>query len=538
MRKTFFVTSFVLAFHFSFAQSWQDTVNKIESLVNRFYSEDAPGIQLSISRNGETIFSKAWGMADLEHKVALTTGSILEAGSVSKQFTAAAILLLEQQGKLSIDDDVRKYIPELPDYGYTIRLRHLLHHTSGLRDWGSVAALTGWGRGTKFYSNNDALEIIARQKRLNNKPGDEFIYSNSNYNLQAIIVQRVSGVCMADFTRKYIFEPAQMLHTSWRDNPKRILVNRAIAYSVGSEGYEIEMPNEYVYGNGGLLTTTEDLLKWNHFYLSGKMGSSSLLAKQIQTEPFNNGLPNVYAAGLQVKKIDGWNTISHNGATAGYRAYLVVYPELNLSIAMLGNTPRNFFETAGAVQDLFKTDRSEKAKVKATAHKPAATSLLSYKGWYKNERDGTGFEILVKDQSLFIGEMKLQAVAENKFIIGGQEFVMTGNNKLYVVMPNKDTFSYLKTEPASLSVGLLHGYEGAYFSEETNSTLTISAVKDSLKMKLKADEIYILQPLFKDGFQSTDGEFTLNFTRDTIGQIQKMLISIDRARNVEFTKVR
>jgi len=120
MRKTFFAFSFVLAFNLSFAQSWQDTVNKIESLINRYYSADAPGMQLSISRNGQTIFSKAWGMADLEHKVSLTTGSILEAGSVSKQFTAAAILLLEQQGKLSINDDVRKYIPELPDYGYTI----------------------------------------------------------------------------------------------------------------------------------------------------------------------------------------------------------------------------------------------------------------------------------------------------------------------------------------------------------------------------------------------------------------------------------
>jgi len=373
---------------------------------------------------------------------------------------------------------------------------------------------------------------------LNNKPGDEFIYSNSNYNLQVIIVQRVSGLSLAEFTRKYIFEPAQMLHTSWRDNPKRIVVNRAIAYSLGSEGYEIEMPNEYVYGNGGLLTTTEDLLKWNNFYLSGKMGSASLLAKQMQTEPFNNGGSNIYAAGLQVNKIAGWNTVSHNGATAGYRAYLVVYPELNISIAMLGNTHRNFFETASAIQHLFITDRSEKSIAKATVHNPSPASLLAYKGWYKNERDGTGFELRAKDQSLFIGEMKLQAVAENRFLIAGQELLMKGNDKLYVIMPNKDTFSYSKTEPASLSIALLQDYTGAYFSEETNSTLTISALKDGLRMKLKADEVYTLQPLFKDGFQSTDGEFTLNFTRDSKGKIQKLLISVDRARNVEFEKVK
>ncbi len=158
-------------------------------------------------------------MADLERNVPLTVNSIFEAGSVSKQFTAAAILLPEQQEKLSLDDDVRKYVPELPDYGYPIQLRQMLHHSSGFRDWGAMAALTGWPRSKKFYTNEDALEIIARQKHLNNKPGDEFLYSNSNYNLFAIIVQRVSGLTLAAFTRKYIFEPAGMTHTQWRDKP-------------------------------------------------------------------------------------------------------------------------------------------------------------------------------------------------------------------------------------------------------------------------------------------------------------------------------
>ena len=140
-----------------------------------------PGCQLSISRNGQVIFTKAWGMADLEHNVPITTNSIFEAGSVSKQFTAAAILLLEQQGKLSLNDNVRKYIPEMPEYGTPITLRQMLHHTSGIREWSDIVELTAWPRGKKFYTNQDVLEIIVRQKHLNNKPGDEFLYSNSNY---------------------------------------------------------------------------------------------------------------------------------------------------------------------------------------------------------------------------------------------------------------------------------------------------------------------------------------------------------------------
>lgn len=165
----------------------------------------------------------------MEHNVPLTKQSKIEAGSVSKQFTAAATLLFEQQGKLSLNDDIRKYLPEVPDYGNTITIRHLLNHTSGLKDWGSIAELAGWPRGTKAYINDDALQIISQQKKLNNKPGDEFIYSNSNYNLQAIIVQRVSGMSLADFTKKYIFEPAGMKNTEWRDNYSKVVPNRAIA---------------------------------------------------------------------------------------------------------------------------------------------------------------------------------------------------------------------------------------------------------------------------------------------------------------------
>ena len=190
MKHLFLLLAALTLFNSASAQTLGDTLAKIETLFNR-YTPQTPGCQVAISRHGRVLFSKAWGLADLERGAPLTTASVVEAGSVSKQFTAAAILLLAQQGRLSLEDDVRKYVPELPDYGHPIRLRHLLRHTSGLKDWGAVAFLSGWNRGQKFYTNAEALDFLVHQKGLNNRPGAEFIYSNSNYNLAAVVVQRV-----------------------------------------------------------------------------------------------------------------------------------------------------------------------------------------------------------------------------------------------------------------------------------------------------------------------------------------------------------
>jgi CubicO group peptidase (beta-lactamase class C family) len=464
MKNIKLVFLFVLTCQLSTGQTLQDTLSQVDKILSQ-YKVTNPGCQLSIARNGKIIYSKAMGMADLERNVPLTTNSIIEAGSVSKQFTAAALLLLEQQGKLSLNDDVRKYIPELRDYGTPIKLSHMLHHTSGLRDWGSIASLTGWSRGTQFYTNDDALEIIVRQKELNNKPGDEFIYSNSNYNLAAIIVQQVSGLTLADFTKKYIFEPAGMTNTQWRDDPNRIVKNRAVAYSKTENGYKLNMPNEYVYGNGGLLTTTEDLLKWSNFYQQGKMGTSSLLAKQLQTESLNNGKKNGYGAGLFIMKVRGWDNISHGGATAGYRAYLETFPELKLTIAILSNTPEfNINVLANKVNKIFITDKTD-------------TSAITEK-------------------------------------------------------PKEEP----KIEPIALSPEALKTYEGTYFSEETNSTVTIKVQEGKLMIRLNVNTTYSLKPNTKDTFHIENLDGDLVFSRSAINKLNSFKISIGRAKNVAFTK--
>ncbi|MEO6819074.1 MAG: serine hydrolase domain-containing protein [Ginsengibacter sp.] len=526
---------------FSLGQSWEDTVVMLDKTLSQ-YKATNPGCQLSVTRNGRLIYSKAVGMADLERNVPLTSNSIIEAGSVSKQFTAAAILLLEQQGKLSLNDDVRKYIPELPDYGNPIKLHHMIHHTSGFRDWGSVASLTGWERGTKFYTNNDALEILTRQKHLNNKPGDEFIYSNSNFNLFAIIVERVSGLNLATFTKKYIFDPAGMIHTSWRDDPNRIVPNRAIAYDKTDSSYKADMPNEYVYGNGGLLTTTEDLLKWNDFYQNGKLGTSSLFAKQIQTELLNNGKENNYAAGLFIKKVLGWDNISHGGATAGYRAYLETYPELNISIAVLSNTPQfNVAGLSGSVSKIFVTDKSPKAKATEKAKEQASIvlpveKLKTFAGNYKSDKEPALFHLIFKGGKLLLDdEITLQPLAENKFIADNFTFEIKGEKGFYFTAPGNDTMLFTKLPDTKLSE--LGVYVGKYFSEETNSGVSIYLKDGKLMIRLNANVEYALTPTFKDAFivEVIGGEIKMR--RNAENKISTFYVSISRARDVEFKKI-
>jgi len=518
-------------------RNWNDTLAMIEKLL-AVYQPPNPGYELSISRSGVTIFSKAGGMADLEHQGKMTTHSIIEAGSVSKQITAAAILLLEQQGKLSLEDDVRKYIPELPDYKTPVRLRHLMHHTSGIRDWGVIAGLAGWPRGTRAYNNDDALEIICRQQELNNKPGDEFIYSNSNYNLFAIIVSRVSGMSLAAFTKKYIFKPAGMLNTSWRDDYKRVLPNRAIAYSKTSDGYQTDMPNENAYGNGGLLTTTEDLLKWQQFYLSGELGGPSFLKKQTTAGTFTNRLLNNYGAGLFLGKKEGWDNIMHDGATAGYRAYLETFPQLKLSIAFLSNTSE-FDEEAiiAGIENIFVKDIDADENKQIPSIPVPSDSLQKLSGLYRNNRTGDALRISIKGDTLISGnDGALRAVSHHNFQIKNVQLVFDANGMNYIIP--SDTIRYSRVNPARSDTQSINAYPGQYFAEELQATVSIALKNNVLILHLSPQQEFSLAPTYEDGLIVTNMGVNLLFERDNNGQVIGMKANTYRVRNLKFVKLK
>lgn len=532
-----------ISIHFiSISQSWQDTAVMIDKIFDR-YKPGNPGCQLAISRYGQIIYTRSWGMADMEHGIPLSNISIIEAGSVSKQFTAAAILLLEQQGKLSLNDDVHKYVPELPDYGTPITLRQMMQHASGIKDWGAIAAISGWPRSTKTYNNDDALYIISRQKTLNHKPGEEYLYSNSNYNLFAIIVERVSGKSLAEFTRINIFEPAGMKHTEWRNNFKKIVANRAIAYQKSINTYLTDMPNEYVYGNGGLLTTAEDLLIWNNYYLNNKLGNPSLLPKQLSTSAFNNGKMGWYGAGLSIDSIRGWKVISHDGATASYRSSLEHFPDLGLSIAWLSNTSE--FDQSPSISDsvsrlLVRDISISQSRAPTTPINIPIEKLNSYTGTYKDPRTANSVKLFIRDGKLANSRGgNLTPVTENLFLIG------TGQTKIEVLpgKPGKlrfispiDTVDFPRVDSANLDEKTIANYAGEYYSEETESKFTVLVKSGKLVVHRDPKADYILTPLYKDGFSSSAG--TIYFERDKLNKIIYMKIFVGRARNVEFKKVK
>lgn len=323
------------------AQAGAQTATPISRLSARVFagwdSTTRPGCAVGVAQGGQPRFTQAYGLAELEFDTPNRAETIFEAGSVSKQFTAAAVVLLALDGKLRLDDDVRKYMPELRAYERPITIRHLLNHTSGLRDWGDIAAMAGWPRTTRVHTHDHVLEIIARQSALNYPPGDRYSYTNSGYNLLAMIVARVSGQSFAQFSRDRIFAPLGLTHTSWRDDFTRVVKGRAQAYSLERGGWVLDMPFENVYGNGGLLTTVDDLLTWTAM-LDKPAAKWKALSDSMHVQGrLTNGDTITYALGLTVDQYRGVKRVQHSGATAGYRAFVARYPGRDLAIAVLCN---------------------------------------------------------------------------------------------------------------------------------------------------------------------------------------------------------
>jgi CubicO group peptidase (beta-lactamase class C family) len=313
-------------------------VRRIDAVFAR-YTPDGPGCVAGVYQNGTIAFAKGYGMANIEYGVPLTPKTPVTTGSVTKQFTAAAIALLVERGRISLDDDVRKYIPELPDYGKTITIRHLVHHTSGLRDWWALVSASGM-RSDDGYTVSDVLAVAARQKGLNFDPGAEYNYSNTGYILMAIVVQRASGKTLREFAAGEIFTPLGMTVTHYRDDHNEPLKGRAFAYSPAFNkpgAWTINVWNNDMVGQGGLVTTVEELQRWDENFYTGRVGGKSFLARQLEQGKLNNGTMLPYAFGLQVGKYRGLATVDHSGSTGGYRTDLIRFPSVHTSVATLCN---------------------------------------------------------------------------------------------------------------------------------------------------------------------------------------------------------
>lgn len=416
MRKLICIGIICLAYFTSTAQTLKDTTAIVNKIFEQ-YSPESPGGELCVSRNNKIIYSNQWGLASISNKNKITRNTLIEAGSVSKQFTAAAILLLEQQGKLSVNDDVRRYIPELPEYEAIITIENLIHHTSGIKDCWSLLSFSDAPRGSVVYDNEKILKLLCRQKTLNHSPGENFLYSNSNYILLAIIVERVTKTTLAAFTDRYLFKPANMPHTSWRTDYLKSQLISATAYGKRDGQYFIDMPKENVYGNGGLLTTAADLTNWNNYLMEGRFGQPSLLWKLFHIPPLTSGKAYDYAAGLRVGTFNGRMRISHDGATAAYRSLLEFYPNEKISIAWLSNSSefnggggalaelRNFLipEAVSPIDKSITTeslsDRTEHENVNRI---PDLSNFVALAGHYHSDEISSDLMVKIEDNKLLM----------------------------------------------------------------------------------------------------------------------------------------
>ncbi len=310
---------------------------QIDSLFIDWNKPNHPGGAIGIMQNGKTVFSKAYGLASMEYLVPNTTGTIFNTGSVSKQFTAMGIVLLQEQGKLSFDDDIRKYLSEIPEFEYTITIRHLLHHTSGLRSLHAMLELAGW-RSDDSRTNEDLNRFMRNQRDLNFKPGDEYLYCNTGYMLMVNIIEKITGEKFPKWMKESIFEPLEMTSTYVEDNYSSIVPNNATSYYL-RENDKFERAVEYwgYVGSGNMHSTTSDLLKWlKNFYDPQENWETPF--KSLQTlDKFNDGSDNNYAFGVVLDKHNGYFRIQHGGAIGGFRSFVSVYPYDKLNIVVLTN---------------------------------------------------------------------------------------------------------------------------------------------------------------------------------------------------------
>lgn len=534
MRTMIFAGALCVSFSAAAQPPTGDSLRRVDELFSK-WNNATPGVSVAIERNGTMIYQKAFGLADLEHNVPATTSTLFEAGSVSKQFTAAAILLLVQQGKISLDDDIHKYLPELPTYEAPVTIRQCMNHTSGLKDWGSVGALTGWPRTTRVYTLDLALQIMSRQKTLNFRPGSEYSYSNAGYSVMVAIVERVSKMTLQEFTSKNLFEPAGMKHTEWRANFRKVLPNRSIAYRKTAAGYEQEMPFENVHGHGGLLTTTEDLIVWNHQLFNPTIGGQALLSLRTEEGKLTNGKTMGYAGGLFLGQHNGFREITHTGATAAYRAVLTYYPEKKLSIAILSNDGSfNPGSYNNQVADVFLGKTPASKPVDRPSVSLSADALKKWAGIYRSVRNFDSFTLTIKGNELESNAHVLTILHPDTLYLDRLYYIAKRNGQLLLKNP-ADTNTYVKVNPPLVTNEYLKSLTGTYHSEEAEVTYTVELKDNKLWVNNAPHGSYPLSATFQDGFYDDERQL-FEFRRNKKGAVTSFELSTGRAERVVFTK--
>ena len=528
---------------------------RVDSLFSSWRGADRPGCAVGVSHRGRVVLERAYGMADIESGVPMTPATVVHAASIAKQTTALAVLLLVRDGKLSLDDDVRRWLPELPQYsearGAPITVRHLLGHTSGLRDFFELLIL---GRGhleEERITDADAMAMVRRQRVLNFPPGAEYGYSNTNYLLAAKVVERVSGQRFPDFVASRVLTPLGMTRSRVRDDITSLVPGRAVGYVRSGTGWRTSGPSYDVVGPTNLETTIGDLLHLADNLDRPTVGDSSLVRQLLVPGTLARGDTTSYGLGLSLQRDRGFRIAEHEGRDPGFRAYLGRWLEPKLTVALLCNSTA--LNPVGLGRDVAwlalgaPPTTSPSAAAPAQAAMPADPRMaLGWAGVYLEPTTRQVAELTVRDGVLYTdrtGGVRVEAIGPTRARLVGQPLELEygpGTPLSYTVrwlIPNRRADRFVWKAPAAPVVGraALAAYAGTYTSAELDATYRIEAGDSTLTLRTGETPGLVARPVFPDGFVS--GQYTIQFVRGR-GGVAGFEISHPRARGVTFVRAR
>jgi CubicO group peptidase (beta-lactamase class C family) len=520
-----------------------EVAERIDGVFEEWDSEVSPGCALGIYLDGEIAYSRGYGLANLEHGIPIGPDSVFHVASISKQFAAHCVVLLAKAGRLSLDDDVREYLPELPDYGHEITIRHLIHHTSGLRDQWELLRLAGW-REDDLITDEDVLDIVPRQTTLNFPPGEQEFYSNSGYTFLGLIVQRVSGRGLRRFADELIFEPLGMTRTHFHDDHNEIVPGRTHGYVPGKQGvgFRISNPIFDTVGATSLHTTVNDLFRWDQ-YLERWLPKPENQG-HLERGVLNDGRRLAYGCGLRYATHHGVETVGHSGADAGYRAHYLRVPSHRLGIAALCNLstmmPANLVDDVLAI--LLHDHLALPIDERPTPIDLSDEQLARFIGVYRGKRTSAVQEVGLENGRLVLplsGNAALDPIAEDRFVSDDMPFaeVRFSNEDedtgLRMVLGEMDEFTQVPgVDPAGID---LSKYVGLYQSRELVVDYRLTLDDGELKWRQRRYDPRSLRLLLED--TAVHGRFWFEFQRDGDGTVRGFTVSSVRARGMLFERV-
>lgn len=540
---------FLVALVFTFlvalpAGAAEDDQKKVDQIFAAYDKAGSPGCALGVIRDGNFVYRKGYGSASLELQVPLSSQSVFYMGSISKQFTAASVVLAAEQGFLSLDDNVRKYIPELPDYGHPITLRQMLHHTSGLRDFLTLLFLSGRSDGD-LHTRDEMMDLVVRQKGLNNIPGNEFLYSNTNYFLLGEVVRRATKKSLAEFSAEDIFKPLGMVHTRFYDDHTLVVPGRVPAYGPGSNGtFLVDWSTNYeIVGAGGLMSSVDDLLLWDRNFYKNKLGKGTLLQEMQTRGVLNSGKQISYALGLELSTYRGLPVVSHSGALFGYRSVMLRFPDQHFTVVCLCNLSSVVgINALHQVVDIY-LEKNLQAEVGAD-QRPDGSGFpdpATFAGKYLDPRKHFVYAFTSSRDNLVAWGANLRRVGPNQFKdLGTGTITFDGSGsamRATLEMDGEAFFAGKKIEELHPSAAVLEAFAGRYTSTELHATYDLSVSDGALVLRNNWSPALKLNPIAPDEFESEDLG-TIVFHRDARHRVSGLGVFAVNARNVSFEKTR